>query len=492
MRQVMIAALAGVLLAIAFPKVGAAWLAPFGAAALFWAWEGASWKRAFGLGWFAGLIFFTISFWWWSTSIKEDVGVLAYAAVVIGAAVEALAIGAAGSLAVLMYNRTLPALAPLGAAAAFSLLEWVRSVGVVGVPFAALGYSQADTPLKIFAAYGGTTAVTFVVCVLGAYFGDAIRRRTLMPLVTCLSVTAIALALAWWFWPARTLAQPRIPVASVQGNIAQSLKWQEGSLAKAVARYTDLTRAAIVRDPKLIVWPETVIAIRGAGLNQDWELMTQFTQLAKTANATIVVGSIDVRGSAYYNGLFFFTPRGLQAIYDKRQLVPFAEFFPGKSFLGWLPYIGQLNGGFSEGTVDGVYPTLAGLAAAPLICWESAFGDLTHAQVANGAGLLIVSTDDAWFGTSSGPYQHAQIAQLRAIEAGMYAVRSAATGISGIIAPNGTWASQLGLEREGVVYANVGPPVGSVFAHIGPLPVALMLALAYLLVLGIGMRRRHA
>jgi apolipoprotein N-acyltransferase len=491
-RQVLAAAVGALLLALAFPKVNAAWLAPVGAAALFWAWEGASWKRAFSLGWFTGLIFFTINFWWWSTSIKEEVGVLAYAAVVAGAALEALAIGATGALAALIYGRGLPALAPIGVAAAFAALEWVRSVGLIGVPFGALGYTQADTPLKIFAAFGGTTVVTFVVCLVGAYLADAFRRRTIRSLAVCIGALACALAIAWWNWPARTLPAPRIPVASVQGNIAQSLKWQEGSLERAVARYTTLTEQATTSDPKLIVWPETVIAIRGEGLNQDAALLTQFTQLARSANATIVVGSINVEGGNYYNSLFFFSPQGLQSIYNKRQLVPFAEFFPGKNFLGWLPYIGQLNGGFSEGNVAGVYPTLAGLSVAPLICWESAFADLAHAQVAQGAGLLVVSTDDAWFGTSSGPYQHAQIAQLRAVESGMYVVRAAATGVSGIIAPDGTWRTQIGLEREGIAQANVAAPVGSVFARIGPLPIALLLMLTYLIVLGIGVRRREA
>lgn len=492
MLQASVAAVAAVLLALAFPKAGAAWLAPIGAAALFWTWEGASWKRAFALGWFAGVILFTINFWWWSTSIKEEVGALAYVAVVAGAALEALAIGASGALASLLFRRGLPALAPIGIAAAFALLEWVRSVGVLGDPFGALGYTQADTPLRIFAAYGGTTSVTFVLCIFGAYLADAVRRRTLRPLLFSTAVIAIALACAWWFWPARTLTTPQIPVASVQGNIAQSLKWQAGSLEKAVAVYTNLTQSAITHDPKLIVWPETVIAIRGEGLNQDAELMTKFTQLAQAARATIVVGSIDVRNGEYYNALFFFTPQGLQFTYDKRQLVPFAEFFPGKSFLGWLPYVGALNGGFSEGTIDGVYPTLAGLSVAPLICWESAFDDLAHTQMAQGAGLLVVSTDDAWFGTSSGPYQHAQIAQLRAVESGVYVVRAAATGISGIIAPDGTWRARLGLERAGVVNANVGPPVGSVFTRIGPMPIAALFALVYLLVLGVGMKQRES
>ena len=137
--------------------------------------------------------------------------------------------------------------------------------------------------------------------------------------------------------------------------------------------------------------------------------------------------------------------------YQKRQLVPFAEWFPGRAFLSWLPYVSALNGGLTPGTIDGVYPTQA-LQIAPLVCWESAFSDLAYAQVRRGAQLLVVSTDDAWFGTTSGPYMHAQIAQLRAIETGAYVVRAAATGISGVIAPDGRWLARSRLSRR-VVFA---------------------------------------
>ncbi len=94
-------------------------------------------------------------------------------------------------------------------------------------------------------------------------------------------------------------------------------------------------------------------------------------------------------------------------------------------------------------------PTRA-LTIAPLICWESAFADLAYAQLRNNAQLLVVSTDDAWFGRRRDPYMHAQIAQLRAIESGAYVVRAAATGISGIIAPNGTWLARSALDRQTV------------------------------------------
>jgi len=123
------------------------------------------------------------------------------------------------------------------------------------------------------------------------------------------------------------------------------------------------------------------------------------------------------------------------------------------------------------------------LPIAPLICWESAFADLAHAQIANGAQLLVVSTDDAWFGNTSGPYMHAQISQLRAVETGAYVVRAAATGISGIIAPDGAWQERSAMEQMVAVDGKVGPRVPTPFSSIGPTPIALSFALLYILVL---------
>ncbi len=419
-----------------------------------------------------------------------EVGPLAYVAVVIAAAVEALAIGAAGALAALARARALPALAPLGAAAAFSITEWLRSIGPLGVPFAQLGFTQADSPLRVFAAYIGTNGVTFVLCVIAAYAADALARRTWRRFATSIACVAAAGIVAWIAWPARTLATPAIRVSAIQGNIAQSLKWNPSSLPLAIDRYTTMTLQAAASHPALVVWPETVIAINGGGLNQYPAYVAQFTQLARGANTEIVAGSIDVHGNNFYNGLFFFTPQGLVAIYDKRQLVPFAEHFPGQAFLWWIPYVGRLNGNFAEGHGAVAFPTRSGLTIGPLICWESAFGDLAYDEIRQGAQLLVISTDDAWFGTSSGPYQHAQIAQLRAVEAGAYVVRAAATGISGIIAPDGTWQARAELETQAVVNGFVGPPPGSAFARIGPTPIWLGTIALYAVLVLIPWRRR--
>lgn len=489
LRAAIIAVFSGLALALAFPRVGLAWLAPVGAGALFWAWQNASLKRAALLGWLSGLVFFTISFWWWSTTIAGTVGILAYAAVIFSAGLEAIAIAAAGVLTVLALRRA-PVIAPIASAAAFALTEWVRSIGVIGVPFAQLGVTQVETPLRALGAYIGTPGLTFVTFALGAYGAYAVARRHIRAAAVFAAAVIMATIAAWAAWPARYAPPPGVPVAAVQGDIAQSLKWQPGALMKAVTTYTALTRGAIPQGPRLIVWPETVIALNGSGLDQNPALAMQFTQLAQQAKATIVAGSIDVHAGSYYNALYLFGPLGISGVYDKRQLVPFAEHFPGQRYLGWLPYIGSLNGNFAEGDGTGVLPTMAGLRIGMLICWESAFGDLAYDEVQNGAQVLVVATDDAWFGTSSGPYQHAQIAQMRAIESGEYVVRAAATDISGIINPDGSWQSRMGLEQLGVSYGRVGPPAPTVYARIGPARMWFALLAVYVVSL-IRMKRRE-
>lgn len=419
------------------------------------------------------MIFFTIGLSWIGHTVGSYIGVFGPVLPLAAAAIQAPFFVLAAVLAALAYRHVRPVLAPLAAAGIFTGCEWIRSIGALGSPFGQLGYTQADTPLRALAAFAGTFGITFVLCCAGAYFADAIVRRTWKPFAIVALATVVATASAWWFWPARQTPKPHIPVAAVQANIAQSLKWS--SLYLAVDRYTSMSYQTVPHQPKLIVWPETAIP---TWLDRDPYLMNQFRMLAMSTRATIVVGSQSWRKRKLYDSLFVFSPKGGHTLYDKRQLVPFAESFPGRAFLSWLPYVGKLNGGYGTGHVDGVYETEA-LPIAPLICWESGFSDLAFAQVRRGAQLLVVSTDDAWFGTTSGPYMHAQIAQLRAIESGAYVVRAAATGISGIINPDGSWQRRSAMEKRVVIYGNVGPRLDTVFSHIGPAAVGLAMWILY-------------
>ncbi len=486
MRELGVALLAACALAGAFPKFNAAWLAPIGAAGLFWLCGRLSWKRAFLTGWFTGTVFFCITFSWFGYSVGSLLGNFAFATVVVPALAEGLFFGAAAAAASVAFARMSPRVSPLAAAAAFTVFEWLRSVGVLAVPFGQLGYSQADTPLAVFAAYAGTFGVTFVVCALGAYLAQALWLRSNRHLLPALAIAVGCWSAAWLAWPARHAAPPGVRVAAIQGNIAQSIKWEKNSLGRALDRYTTLTRDAAAYRPELVVWPETVMT---TNLTNNAPLGLKLQSLARSLHTTLVAGSLDVHDGRVFNASFIYSPSGAPAgVYDKRQMVPFAESFPGKRFLSWVPH-SDLISDFQTGTEDGVYPTGA-LRFAPLICWESAFADLAHAQLRNGANLLVISTDDAWFGETSGPYQHAQIAQLRAIESGTWILRAASTGISGIIAPDGRYVQHTDLDRQAVVLGLVGSPPGAPFARIGPTAIGLAAILLYVGCMLFG-RRRH-
>jgi apolipoprotein N-acyltransferase len=146
---------------------------------------------------------------------------------------------------------------------------------------------------------------------------------------------------------------------------------------------------------------------------------------------------------------------------------------------------------FSEGTRSEIVDVGA-MRFAPVICWESAFSGIVRNDVRDGATALIVSTDDAWFGTTAGPYQHAQIAQMRALETGRWIVRAASTGISGIIAPDGRYTVATRLGVPAIVTGSIGAPVATAYDELGGSGVAIVLAVTYLAIVGrtwIRMRR---
>ncbi len=485
-----IATLGALAISFAFPKTNLAYLAPLGLIPLFWSWFRCTPAQAFAIGWVAGTAYFCAVLSWAAETAGALVAPYGFALVLAPAVIEGASFGAAGALAALALRRAPGALAPLAAAAAFALCEWFRSTGPLGAPFGNLSYTQAGGPFAPLAAFAGSFGVTFALAVAAAYVAALVPPAwsfaALRNCTVALAAVVASTALAWWAWPARTLpAGPGTSVAVVQANIRQSLKWVPGAAPLAVERNVSMTEQTAAAKPLFVLWPETVIPL---DLNADPELMHRFRELARSQNTTLIVGARQARRSAGFNALYFFTPDGgLANVYRKRQLVPFVETLPAPDLLGKVPGA-ELVSRFGEGDSDGVL-RIGNRIVAPLICWESAFTDLAVEDVQNGADVLLVSTDDAWFGTTAGPYQHAQIAQMRAIETGAWIVRAAATGISGIIAPDGRYTAATQLETQTVLTGEIGARVPTAYARFGSFPVALGFALIYLGALLVPKRR---
>ncbi|TAM77533.1 apolipoprotein N-acyltransferase [bacterium] len=479
-------ALAAVLLAATFPKIDAAWLGPVALAPLFWLWRRCSWRAAFLTGWYAGTLFFLLTMAWIGTSIGEYIGPLDPVVVVLFALIEGLFFGAAGA-ACAQLSATGTTLWPLGCAAIWTLAELARGNGPVGVPFGLLGDAQASTFFVAIAAYLGVYGISFVLALIAAAVADFFSARTRRGAAAWIVGSLVASGVLWLAWPARTqVSTPTMRVAVVQGNVSQDVKWSPQFFWRELDRYERGTLAAAPNDPSLIVWPETVVT---TFLNESPVVQRRLSNLARRAGGALLIGTDSRAGSHLANQMWDYGPNGgLNAIYTKRNLVPFAEYLPWESALGKISLFDSVSR-FSAGTQSVVFRD-APLHYSALICYESAFPrdawDMMHA----GAQVLVVATDDAWFGASAGPYQHAELARLRAVEEGAYVVRAAATGISGIIAPDGTWRTRIPLGIERTEVGTVGPPTWTAYRTLGPWgpPIVALLALA----VALAARRRLA
>jgi apolipoprotein N-acyltransferase len=434
-------------------------------------------RKAALAGYLSGLVFFTLGFSWFGETAGALVGPFAPVLDLGPAVVEALAFAFAAVIASLAARRCDARAVPFVAAAAFALGEQLRSTGALAVPMEQLGITMIDSPLRPLAAFAGGYGLTFATMLLGASLGwwflarsDAQRLRTLLAVW---GGVALCTFVAWAVWPGRHHAPPARRVAAVQGGIAQSVKRSDVGLALALDRYTTMTKALRAQHPTLVLWPETVIT---TDLLQKPELRARFARIAADLGATLYVGGFWDDGTTLQNAMLIFDPHvnahDIAGLYIKEQLVPMAEYLPGPAFLRSLPYANQI-GGFKPGR--NAQETYAG--ATPLICWESVFGDIAHDRLKDDPSLFLIATDDAWFGTTEGPYEHAQAATLRAVETGRWVLRGAATGISGIVAPDGTWTQRTELGGAAVVVGDVGAPAPGPFARLGPTPVGIALAL---------------
>ncbi len=251
--------------------------------------------------------------------------------------------------------------------------------------------------------------------------------------------------------------RPTFTAAALQGDINQNVDQNAAYNARVVQTFNAQSRDAAGRGAALVVWPET--AYPGYVQNFDADRMQVAAQLAENKQTALIGGvEYDWAQRKNANSLFLMTPAGeVTGSYQKQQLVPFGEFVPGRR---WMPFLEALHvttfdmkaGTNSQALLDGG-PGLGKIGAT--LCFESSYPRFLREQVRRGAGLLVISTDDTWFGRTAAARQHSAIAAVRAAETDRYLVRSAATGVSQIISPTGKVLAEADLFRPAVVAAPV-------------------------------------
>lgn len=370
------------------------------------------------------------------------------------------------------------------------VLEWVQSWILGGFPWGFVGYPAGrPLPMMQVADLAGVYGLSFLAVFFNGALAVTLRQRPggravaavatgLVALATVYGVVRLAGASAAERPVARvpgsppgteeleTLLEP-LRVALVQGNVAPDRERDPAAADRILLDHLRLTRQGIAERADLVIWPESSVPAP-RGFARDPTIRRSLAGLARSTGVSLLVGTAHPAGGtgerAFTNSAFLVTPDGeWSRRYDKVRLVPFAEYVPGSRWLQLPGLPGPLGGTMTEyrsgspeqplleAVSDGVPPF------GTAICYEIVFPSLVRRQVREGATFLATITNDGWFGDTSAPYQHFEMARFRAVEMRRWLVRAANTGISGVVDPWGRVHRRLGVDEEGVLVATIVP-----------------------------------
>ena len=490
----------GALLTVALGAVAASALPPvyilpalLTFAALAWRLEGdISPLRSAWTGWLFGFGYHVLGLYWISNALLVESDRFAVF-------VPLAAIGLPMLLA--LFPAVMMGLVPLisrpgwsralAVAGLWSVAEYARGHLFTGFPWNLPAYTVSfSDALSQSASWLGAYGLTLVL--LTAAVGPAIAlgpNRPCRRLTGTIAGLSLAIVLLLWGAGAARLsganltphsvigpgsstdsniAKP-VVIRLVQGNIPQKDKWKPALRNRHLSHYLTLSRQSVPTTkaadlpsgatPTVIIWPETAVP----GFLGQSPALRQSLADAAPAGGALVTGAPSIVNSTprrIYNSLIALGPDAkVHARYDKTHLVPFGEYVPLRAWLP-LPRVAQSFADFTPGPgrrsilIDGL-----GLIS-PLICYEIIFPNQVTG-VGERPKALLNLTNDAWYGRSSGPYQHLAISRMRAIEEGIPLIRVANTGISGIYDAYGRATVQIGLDETGVADGFLPPSTKS-------------------------------
>lgn len=501
--KIALAAISGLMLTCSFPKIGWHWMAWVSLVPLLFSLQGTSPFNGFRLGLLTGLVH-QITLIYWMTITMNQFGGLPWAVsipvMLLLAAYLALYTGVFSWLLVRFIQK--PLLRIIGIPCLWVGLEFIRACLFTGFPWELMGYSQYQNLHWIqMADFSGVYGVSFLVVLINAMVFFTLQQRIegqeqqKISKVLTFGIPATGLVILVLVWSYgdfriqqtddRIQKSPSARMAVVQGNIEQSLKWDPAFQEETVRKYVDLSLGVKPDAPELVVWPETATPFY---FLYDEPLTRKVVEGIRQAETDFLLGapSFSVNGGHfnYYNSAYLLDAKGsVKGKYDKVHLVPYGEYVPLKK---WLPFIGKMveNVGDFQAGPEGSYLSWKDFRLGILICYEGIFPELSRQAVKNGASVLINITNDAWYGKTSAPYQHFSMAVFRAVENRRTLVRSANTGFSGFIDPNGRILQSTGLFEDAALTRAVPMLSGlSPYSRTGDVFALICLALSAGLVL---------
>ncbi|HEY6131952.1 MAG TPA: apolipoprotein N-acyltransferase [Halioglobus sp.] len=390
-------------------------------------------REALWRGWLYGLGMFGTGVSWVYVSIH----VHGHAGIPLAAGLTALFCAALALFQALFawcyvqFVRPLPGGMLVGFPALWVLFEWLRDWLFTGFPWLYLGYAHLQTWLSGWAPITGVFGLSFICALSATCLFLAWRSRK--P-IACATYAVIMITL-WGGgavlkptqWVAKASEEP-LTVAIFQPNVPQEHKWDPQWYRPILRQLRDATDPVLGHD--IVIWPESAIPNyyqRAQGF------LEPLARRAAENNTTLITGApFRPSGSKLYYNSIVALGYG-EGVYHKRRLVPFGEYVPLEKLLrGLIEFFDLPMSSFSPGAEEQKSLRAGAWRIAPFVCYEVVYGAMV-ARSARDADLLITISNDSWFGNSIGPWQHLQIAQMRARENGRYMLRATNNGISAII-----------------------------------------------------------
>jgi apolipoprotein N-acyltransferase len=459
-KDILLSFLSGILLILSFPNFDLEFLAWFALVPLLLSIDGKGLYHSLKLGFLTGLISFLGILYWIIVAVHAYGNVpliLSVLILLLLVVYLSLFIAAFTFLTRLIQVRS-GIQTILVTPILWVVLEYLRSFLLTGFPWANLGHSQyLNLPFIQMAEITGVYGLSFLILLVNATLFAVLRQwpKKVFPFRE-VGITALILLgfLIYGYVKIksvdRQLSQnPSLKIGLVQGNIDQSIKWDESFQKETLKIYERLSSKVSEGKPDLIIWPETATPFFFQEASEYQPLILDIPERTK---AFVLFGSpsykIEKGKVNHYNSAYLASPaKELVGMYDKIHLVPFGEYVPLSNLLFFIGSLGEGIGNFKPGKEIFNFSLPQGKFGV-LICFEIIFPDLCRRFVKDGADFLVTITNDAWFGRTSAPYQHFSMATFRAIENRVFIARAANTGISGFIDPSGRIVKQGGIFTE--------------------------------------------